>query len=447
MVPTVVDIEESIMSACIQDQDIACQVVARLDPDDMWTRAYCLLLGEIGKMVTESGVLDLGILRSRMAGQIRDGEIDRLIELVPMAVDIPTSVRQIKEARKKRDLIGVIGKIQAAIDSRDEAVFDMAHREITRIVEPLVSTATSVLASHEMVRQAMLQYRQIADGKAVRKYVTTQFDDLDHILGGLHPGEMTILAARPSVGKTALAMGIAEAAAKSGNGVLFFSLEMSVKSITDRYIACHSGVPVTRLRTGPISQQEMSLIVTAGEGLASMPLYFSDDMSSRSVPVVNRIVNLIGQYKKNNDIKLIVIDYLQLMGGVGANRNYEIEQITRELKLAAIKHDIHVLLLSQLNRLAEGAPPQLSHLRDSGAVEQDADLVIMLHRVGVIDPVRGYSQVDAIVRKNRQGPIGTAHLLWMGDKMKFGAMAKGCAIELEEGEPGKAKNKRKNEWN
>ncbi|HLD95791.1 MAG TPA: replicative DNA helicase [Alphaproteobacteria bacterium] len=283
--------------------------------------------------------------------------------------------------------------------------------------------------------------------------VTTGLRDLDENLGGLHRSDLLILAGRPSMGKTALATNIAFNAAQiffhkqqEGAPVAFFSLEMSAEQLAGRLLAAEVGISSHKLRKGLVSKDEMPRIMEISRGLSHIPLFIDDTPGLSITGLRNRARRL----KRQHNIGMIVIDYLQLLTVDGGsrrqeNRVLEISEITRSLKALAKELDLPVLALSQLSRAVEQRDdkrPQLSDLRESGSIEQDADIVMFVFREEYYEERKALTQdnpkylewksrleriknqAEVIIAKQRHGPVGTIHLYFNGDVTKFGNLAK-----------------------
>jgi replicative DNA helicase len=256
--------------------------------------------------------------------------------------------------------------------------------------------------------------------------VETGFTDLDALCGGLHNSELIILAARPSMGKTALAMNIAEHIAIGiKQPVLFVSLEMACLELADRLLCSASQVNGHRLRNGTISQEDRRRLVQKSTEISSAPL-FIDDTPGRTLTEIAAVARRL---KRKSGLSLIVIDYLQLIEPDNPRdpRQEQVAKIARRLKTMSRELDIPVLCLAQLNRQAEVSRdnrPRLNHLRESGAIEQDADVVMFVHREEYYqtndeDRERVRGQAEIIIAKQRNGPIGDVKLLWQHDYTRF----------------------------
>ncbi len=250
--------------------------------------------------------------------------------------------------------------------------------------------------------------------------LSTGFVDLDHQTNGLRPSELIILAARPSMGKTAFVCNLAATSAEQGSSVLIFSLEQSKLELAERFLCISSKVDGHRLRKGDIDNQQRKQLADTASLLAKWPL-FIDDQAGRTV---GQIAAIARRMKRKHKLGLLIIDYLQLIEPEDkrAPREQQIAQITRRLKGIAKDLGIPVIALSQLNRGLEtrdNKRPRLADLRESGAIEQDADIVMFLHRPEVFDPTDQPGLAEVIVAKHRSGPTGTVKLTWRKECMRF----------------------------
>lgn len=278
--------------------------------------------------------------------------------------------------------------------------------------------------------------------------VTTGFVDLDRRVGGLHPSDLIILAGRPSMGKTALATNIARNVATGGIGVGFFSLEMAGAQVAGRELAGRCGLSPHRLRTGTLSSIDADMLRTATENTRDLPL-FIDDTPALNVAALRARARRL---KRRHDIGLVIVDYLQLMEGPGESKTVEISNISRGLKAIAKEISLPVLALSQLSRAVESRPdkrPQLSDLRESGAIEQDADAVLFIYRPAyylgpsaptqaghetaaafadrLVEWEKAQGVAEVIIAKHRHGPTGKVILHFNADTVRFENLHAGAA--------------------
>ena len=288
---------------------------------------------------------------------------------------------------------------EEVIPEAEQLLFDATRRENT----------AGPLGAAELVELSLA--RIAARGRGTPEGVPTGYADIDDCLGGLKPGQLTVLGARPSVGKTALSVGIGLNASSAGNGVLFFSLEMSADEVMDRVFASVSGVPLRAIQAGNLTRQQEADLADAGRGFAREK-FFIDDVSSRTAA---QVASVARRHVARNDVRLVVVDYLQLMTPENPreNRALQVGQMARSLKVTARLLKVPVLLLSQLNRESEAGPgrrPKLSDLRDSGEIEQHADNVILLHRPPAQDDASPRWSIEALILKVRNGATGDVSL-------------------------------------
>lgn len=255
--------------------------------------------------------------------------------------------------------------------------------------------------------------------------LTTGFTDLDKQTNGFQSTEMIILAARPSMGKTALVCNIAESAAAAGAPTILFSLEQSKLELAERLLCIRAKVNGHRLRAGIIDEVEQDQLMRASQELSELPI-FIDDAPGRTMAQIGAICRRL---KRRNGLALIIIDYLQLIEpeDKSAPREQQIALISRRLKFLTKEIEAPVVALAQLNRgveLREDKRPRLADLRESGSIEQDADVVMFLHRPAAYDPEDRPGEADVIIAKNRSGPTGAVTLAWMADSMRFGDLAR-----------------------
>lgn len=255
--------------------------------------------------------------------------------------------------------------------------------------------------------------------------LTTGFTDLNKQLNGFQPTELVILAARPSMGKTALVCNIAESAAATGTAVLMFSLEQSKLELAERLLCIKAKLNGHRLRAGELDEVELDKLKEAAGELSQMPI-FIDDAPGRTMAQMAAICRRL---KRRDNLGLIIIDYLQLIEPEDkkAPREQQIALISRRLKFLAKEIEAPVVALAQLNRgveLREDKRPRLADLRESGSIEQDADVVMFLHRPAAYDPEDRPGEADLIIAKNRNGPTGFVSLAWLSESMRFGDLTR-----------------------
>jgi replicative DNA helicase len=315
-----------------------------------------------------------------------------------------------------RDAYDAADEPRQLLSRAEEKIFAILERRTSAEAKPIQSVLEEVMVRMD----ARMRHEHTVGG------VETGFTDLDSLCGGLHDSELVILAARPSMGKTAFAMNIAENVAINLKlPVLFVSLEMASIELADRLLCSASQVNGHRLRNGTISQEDRRRLVQKSSEIGTAPL-FIDDTPSRTLTEIAAVARRL---KRKQGLSLIVIDYLQLIEPDNPRdpRQEQVARIARRLKGMSRELDIPVLCLAQLNRQAEASRdnrPRLNHLRESGAIEQDADVVMFVHREEYYqtndeDRERVRGQAEIIIAKQRNGPIGDIKLLWQHDFTRF----------------------------
>lgn len=351
----------------------------------------------------------------------------KILEAVPNAAHAKYYAKIVRDRWIQRSLVYTCTEILDECYAGSNETDDVLHSAEQRIF--------GILEQQEKVEKLQLRDILIDTYDRIRKRLELEgaisglssgFTDLDAQLNGFHGAELVILAARPSMGKTALVCNIAESVvADSKQGCLLFSLEMSKLEMAERLLCIRAKVNGHRLRAGTLDEVEHEALMNAASELSEMPL-FIDDQPGRSMPQIGAVARRI---KRRFGLSIIIIDYLQLIEPEDkmAPREQQVALITRRLKYLSKELDVPVIALAQLNRgveLREDKRPRLADLRESGSIEQDADVVMFLHRPAAYDPEDRPGEADIIIAKNRHGPIGTVSLSWLSDSMRFGDLAR-----------------------
>lgn len=435
--PHNLDAEASLLGAMfLSEEAISLTVERQLRAEDFYKPAHQSIYEAMRSLVGSAQAVDpitVGdeLRRSKMLDEL--GGMDYLLELQNSTPSVTSADRYIKIVRdtaRLRKLIQTATQIAdigygepddviKAIDDAEQMVFDIAEEDVSDSLHKLNALTQEV----SDILQERFDKKQNITG------VATGFYELDNLLSGLQPGTLNIVGARPAMGKSAFALAIAvNVAKKTRQPVVFFSLEMSATELTQRILSAESQVDSDRLRSGRLSEPDWTKISEA-IGRLDVPLYI-DDNSAISVTQIRQKIRRIVQ--RDAAPALIVIDYLQLMGGSnsGESRQLEVSEISRKLKLLAREFNIPVIALSQLSRGLESRTekrPQLSDLRESGALEQDADVVMFIYRDEMVNPptdeTRGWAEI--IVGKHRSGPTGIKKLLFLGHLTTFANPARG----------------------
>ena len=360
----------------------------------------------------------------------RNGVLD-LLESPYIAASYKTYAEMVRDAATQRRLLQVGQRIQAMIAERVGETVEMV-QETENLIYGLSQKRVrgDFTKAHDLVVRSMERLVEASERGSEVTGLATGYTDLDRLTGGLRPANLVVVAARPSMGKTALALGMAEHAALNDNlSVAIFSLEMSGEELVQRMLSSTAMVDAGRMRTGRLGQEDWPRVSHAADRLAGARIYI-DDSEGMSVAEMRTKARRL---KSRDGLDLVIVDYIQLMEGTRGrrdeNRVQEISAISRSLKMLARDLEVPLVCVSQLNRAPDARNdkrPMLSDLRESGAIEQDADLVLMIYRDDYYNPEdseeKGIAEVN--VAKNRNGPVNRVKLAFMGNYAKFGNLAR-----------------------
>lgn len=418
------DAERALLGALMRSAGAICEVVPVLGADDFATdahqRVYRSIVGrwDSGKPTDLLGVADELHARGEIADIGGYGYLAELFENAGTGARAAAYAQQIRDKSLLRGLRRIGVELQRDADSPTASAFDIladASRRLDEASAASINADDSTFGLDEIVPSAIdrINARTVSGARA--RGVQTGFADLDSILSGLQPAELSIFAARPSVGKTSLGMSVGLHAVRSGVPTLFVSLEQSRAEIGERLLCMESRIDSHHARDGKISADDAAALCRAGD-LLSDSRFVIDDRAGQSML---RIAANARRLKRQKGVGLVVVDYLQLIDPEDrrANRTEQVGSISRRLKLLAKDLDIPVLAMAQLNRDSENrSEPRLSDLRESGSIEQDADVVLLLHRMECCGP---YDRILAIVGKNRNGRCGRAELTFVRHCTRF----------------------------
>ena len=438
--PHNLDAEASLLGAMLLSREAVGVALERgVHPDEFYKPGHRHIYDAIRSLNTSGEPVDPITVGDelRRAGLLDTiGGMDALLALqnnTPAITSADRYAKIVRDTARLRRLIGAASEIaEIAYGEPDdvEKALDEAESRIFNVSESQVGDSSETL--DQLMKQMMEKLEERFNAKETITGIPTGLVDLDRILLGLQPGTLNIVGARPAMGKSALALGIAvHAAQQTGKPVLFFSLEMAKAELAQRILASEARVDGTVLRLGRPSADDWRKIGHA-VGRLDIPLII-DDSAGTSVGQIRAKARRV--FSREGSVGLIVIDYLQLMGGDGRpeNRQLEVSEISRKLKLLAREFGVPVLALSQLSRQLESRQdkrPTLSDLRESGALEQDADVVMFLYRGEVYeqDPnLRGYAEL--MVAKHRAGPLGKADLAWLEAYTRFENIARDHVVD------------------
>ena len=425
MPPQNIDAEMSVLGALMLDKEAVFRILGTIQPIDFYKPTHQLIYRAMLDLTEKNEPIDVVSLKSRLKEKKELEAVGGVTYLTSLVNPVPTAssvshwAKVVQRKRIHRDLIAAASHIsEIAYDERGdvEKLLDEAEQKIFGI-------------SQNSLQQRFLHVKEI-DWKIPEasnhiRGVTTGFADLDHKLSGLQKSDLIVLAARPSLGKTALALDIARnAALLSDTAVGIFSLEMAKEQIKNRLIAAEGEIDFWKLYTGNLSKEEKTEVLKAQSIIENAPI-FVQDIASPTVMQIRAMARRLQAEHKN--LGLVIVDYLQLIQGQDRieNRTQEVSEISRSLKALAKELAIPVLAISQLSRAIEmrhEGKPKLSDLRESGSIEQDADVVMFIHRTDKEKEgleQNSHCKVEILIEKHRNGPIGKIDLSFHGGRTRF----------------------------
>lgn len=433
--PQNVDAEASLLGAILIDPDAIVKIADNVKAEDFYDQRHQNIYASVLQLYDKHSPIDVLTLSDQLKGQ---GQLDivggpayltELTNFVPTAAHIEQYAEIVAQKSLRRRLIkasqDIVGLgyneakgLQELIEEAESRLFEVSQRHVTQDIIDLETILT----------ESFDRLDELHKDKGKIRGVPTGFKDLDNILAGLQKSDLIILAARPSMGKTALALNIAHnVALNTKQPVLVFSLEMSKEQLVDRMLAMESGVDAWALRTGNLTDNDFEKIGHAMGKLSEAPIFIDDTPSI----TVSDLRTKARREAHRHQLGLIIVDYLQLMSGGGrpggdGNRVQEISEISRGLKGIARELKVPLLALSQLSRSVESRSPQipqLQDLRESGSIEQDADVVAFIYREDYYNPETDRKNLtDIFIKKHRNGPTGAVELFFERDKQRFGSI-------------------------
>ncbi|RCV55434.1 replicative DNA helicase [Marinitenerispora sediminis] len=427
--------EQCVLGGMLLSKEAISQVVEIVRSADFYRPAHQTIYDTVIDLFSRGEPVDAISVNAELT---KRGEITRvggapylhtLTEAVPTAANAGYYAGIVADRAVLRRLVEAgtrIAQIGYSGDGEVDDLVDRAQAEIYRVAEK--RTGEDYLPLSEIMPGALDEIEAISAHDGSMTGVPTGFTDFDQLSNGLHPGQMIIIAARPAVGKSTLALDFARAASiKHQLTSVFFSLEMGRNEIVMRLLSAEARVPLHTMRSGLMTDDDWTRLARRMGEVASAPLFIDDSPNMSMMEIRAKCRRL----KQQHDLKLVIVDYLQLMssGGRAESRQQEVSEMSRSLKLLAKELEVPVIALSQLNRGPEqrtDKKPQVSDLRESGSIEQDADMVILLYREDVHEkesPRAG--EADLIVAKHRNGPTATVTVAFQGHYSRFVDMAPG----------------------
>lgn len=427
--------ERAVIGSMLMDVDAITTASEIISSDDFYQRQYGILFGVMTELYSEDKPVDLVTLQERLKNKDVPPELTSVEFISGILNDVPTSanVKHYAEAVAEKALLRrlikanediantcYLGKepVDQILEETEKKIFDLLQKKGGDDFVPIQDVVLSVIDKIEMA----------AKHKGTVTGLATGFYDLDYKTSGFQPSDLILVAARPSMGKTAFVLNLAQhIAVKSQVTTAIFSLEMSRDQLVNRLLSMESKVDSQLIRTGNLSANDWEKLIESAGDISQAPLII-DDTPGISI---SELRSKCRKYKLENNLGLVIIDYLQLMSGGNKrsdSRQQEISDISRSLKALAREIDAPVIALSQLSRACETRPdhrPILSDLRESGAIEQDADVVMFIYRDDYYNKDTDKKNIsEIIIAKQRNGPIGTVELVWLPNYTKFANKSK-----------------------
>ena len=429
ILPHSVEAEQSVIGSMIMDREAVTVASEIVTGEDFYSRQYGILFETMVEMGEEGQPVDLVTLQNRLREKDVPPELSSLefvrdlIAAVPTSANVKYYANIVAEKSLLRRLIRLNEEIANTCYAGKESLEFILEDTEKRMFQLLQKRDSGEFVPiRQVVMNAMDRIEAASKNKGSVTGIPTGFTDLDYRTAGMQPSDLVLIAARPSMGKTAFALNIAQYVAfKKNFPVAVFSLEMSKEQLVNRMFSLESSVDAQKLRTGQLNDQDWERLIESA-GVIGKSQLMIDDTPGISI---SELRSKCSRLKLEHGLSMIIIDYLQLMSGSGRSdsRQQEISDISRGLKSIARELNVPVLALSQLSRAVEQRPdhrPMLSDLRESGAIEQDADVVMFIYRDDYYNhdtDRRGISEI--IIAKQRNGPIGTVELAWLPEYTKF----------------------------
>ena len=417
VMPHSLEAEQSVIGSMIMDREAVLVASEILTGEDFYQRQYGIVFEAMVELFNKDEPVDLVTLQNQLRAKDVPEEVSSMEFVRDILNQVPTSanVKYYANIVAEKNNLCYAGTepMEEILEQTEKKVFDLVQRR----------NAGDFVPIRQVVLNAIQKIETASRTKGNVTGIATGFKDLDYQTSGFQPSDLILIAARPSMGKTAFVLNIAQYMAfRSHVTVAIFSLEMSKEQLVNRLLSMESGVDAQKLRNGNLTDSDWERLVEGAEGVASSNLIIDDTPGITLAELRSKC----RKYKLENQLGIIMIDYLQLMSGGGRgseSRQQEISDISRGLKSLARELNVPVVALSQLSRAVEQRPdhrPMLSDLRESGAIEQDADMVMFLYRDSYYNKDTEMKNLaEVIVAKQRNGPVGTINLLWMPEYTTF----------------------------
>lgn len=433
--PHNMEAEQAILAGILINNDALTEVLDTLEPENFYREAHaCLFEGMIG-LYKKNEPIDVITLSYHLTENNLLEKAGGVEFIYSLADAVSTSsgttyyaeiVRDLSVRRKLISQCSIISDACFENTQKTDELLDMAEQSIFDIAEEKVGEGLVPLEG--IIKKSFKKLESVAENEGFVTGMPTDFEDFDRLTAGLQPSDLIIVAGRPSMGKTSFALNIGyNAVSKTGKGVAIFSLEMSQLALGVRLLGFHAGIDAMKLRTGFLRDEDWLKLTESANHLSELPIYIDDTSGLSTLDMKARCRRLM----KKCDLGLIIIDYMQLIQGrrSAESRQLEISEISRSLKALAKDFNVPVMALSQLNRKVEDRPnkrPQLADLRESGAIEQDADVIVFIYRDEVYHPTseENANIAEIIVAKQRNGPTGYFKLTFQKETTRFRNYAK-----------------------
>ena len=429
--PHNIEAEKSVIGSMLMDKDAIEAALGMLTRDDFYSRQYATMFEAIRKLYNQDTVVDLVTVQEQLAKDGAPHEMQTvdflkdIFEFNAVSVNVRSYAEIVRDKAVQRRLIKECGEISQMCYDDNERTEDILADTEKRIFDLLkVGTSSDLTGIDDISINVFNMIQEASRSKDHITGVATGFTDLDNMTTGFHPSDFILIAARPSMGKTAFVLNILEyVAIKKNRPCMIFSLEMSKEQLVNRLFAMDSGIDAQNLRTGKLADEDWDRLIQTADRVGSSNIIIDDTPGIN----ISELRSKCRKVKLERGLDMVIIDYLQLMSGAGTkhneNRQQEVSDISRSLKALARDIECPVVALSQLSRAVEQRTdkrPMLSDLRESGAIEQDADVVMFLYRDEYYkpdSPKKGEAEV--IIAKQRNGPIGTISLYWQSQTTRF----------------------------
>ena len=441
--PHSIEAEQSVLGGLLLDNSAWDRIADRIGAEDFYRHDHRLIFQQIARLIDQSKPADTVTVFEALQGAGQAGDCGGLPYLNALAQNTPSAanIRRYAEIVRERAVLRSLASVgeEIAISAREpqgrdaKQILDEAEGKVFRIAEQGARDRAGFVRLERLLTRVVERIQELFERSGANDVtgVPTGFADLDSKTCGLQPGDLIIIAGRPSMGKTALALNIGEhVAIDLGMPVALFSMEMGAAQIALRMLGSVGRIDQQRLRTGRLNDEDWPRLSEAIERMHAAPLYIDETAALNALELRARARRLAREYKQ---LGLIVVDYLQLMSAsaAGENRATEISEISRSLKALAKELKVPVVALSQLNRTVETRTdkrPVMSDLRESGAIEQDADVILFIYRDEVYNPDSSDKGIaEIIIGKQRNGPIGRVNLRFGGEFTRFDNLASSAA--------------------